>query len=400
MQLEFNADELAFRDEVRAFLDAQLPERLRAGMRATPAIFAHPDIADEWAAILNRQGWLAYHWPREYGGPGWTPVQRYIFEKECALADAPAIPTLGLRLLGPVVYTFGTPEQKARFLPPILTGEHRWCQGFSEPNAGSDLASLRTRAVRQGERYIVNGAKIWTTHAQFANWMFCLARTDAEVKPQRGLSFLLIDMRQPGVRVEPIITLAGDHDVNHVFLTDAVALVADRIADEGQGWTLAKFLLENERGSSCSAPRLQALLAGCRRTLEARGDRTAFGFASLALRLARLEIEVRALEFTELRVLGNLAAGRNPGPQASLINLISADLYQRAEELALQLSGHAGLQLETRRPLYGEHAGGWVHSAEAQMAAPRYLNGRAWSIFGGASEIQRNIIAQTVLGLP
>jgi alkylation response protein AidB-like acyl-CoA dehydrogenase len=399
MELEFSAAELAFRDEVRQFLDAKLPQRLRAGMRATPTIFAQRDIADEWRETLREQGWLTYQWPREYGGPGWSPVQRYIFEKECALADAPALPTMGLRLLAPVVYTFGTPAQKTHFLPRILTGEHRWCQGFSEPNAGSDLANLKTSAVRQGDRYVVNGTKLWTTHAQHSNWMFCLVRTDPQVKPQRGLSFLLIDMNQPGVRVEPIAMLAGDHDVNQVFLSDVTAHVRDRIGEEGQGWTMAKFLLENERGSSCSAPRLQALLATCRRAFDSRADRSAPGSMALASRLARLELEAQALEFTELRVLGNLAAGRNPGPQASVINLISAELYQRAEELALHVFGHAGLQLQTERPLYGKHARHCVHSQEALLAAPRYLNGRAWSIFGGSSEIQRNIIAQTVLGL-
>ena len=317
MDLELSASQEKFREEVRAFLAEKLSPKLRAGARATPTVFAEPDIGLEWQRLLNERGWLAYHWPKEYGGTGWSAVQRYIFEKECALADAPGLPVLGLKLLGPVVYTFGSPEQKRRYLPKILTAENYWCQGFSESGAGSDLASLRTRAEKGTDGYILNGGKIWTTHAHFATHMFCLARTDSGVKAQRGISFLLVDMKDPGVTVRPIIGLAGDHEVNEVFLKNVKVPFADRIGEEGIGWTIAKFLLENERGGSCFAPKLLSDIANLRATA---------GFdphSPLAVKLARIEFEAQALEVTELRILAELEKGEKPGPQTSLIKLIA-----------------------------------------------------------------------------
>ncbi|MGK2287148.1 acyl-CoA dehydrogenase family protein [Pedomonas sp. V897] len=402
MDLQFSAEELAFRDEVRSFLDTHLTERLRSGARASPTVFAEPDIGLEWQRILYAKGWLAYNWPAEYGGPGWTPVQRYIFEMECALAGAPVLPVLGLKLVGPVIYTFGTPEQKQRFLPKLLSGEHYWCQGFSEPGAGSDLANLQTRAEKQGDRYIVNGTKLWTTHAHHANWMFCLARTDPTVKPQRGITFLLIDMNQPGVTVRPIKTLAGDHEVNEVFLDNVVALEADRIGEEGQGWTIAKFLLENERGGSCLAPVLLADLDRIARAAAEEPSGTGgvlLDKPAFAARLARLKLEAEALRLTELRILAELAQGRRPGPQTSLVKAIASSLHQQVDQLAMETWGYAGLQLPEERPLYGNTAPAPVRTKEAQVAAARYLNSRAWTIFGGSNEIQYNIVAKTVLGL-
>jgi alkylation response protein AidB-like acyl-CoA dehydrogenase len=402
MDLDLSPAELAFRDEVRAFVDTSLSDRLRAGAQATPTVFAEPDIGREWQQILYEKGWLAYHWPVEHGGTGWTPTQRYIFEKECALAGAPGLPVLGLKLLAPVLYTFGSPAQKAHYLPRILSCQDYWCQGFSEPGSGSDLASLKTSAVRDGDRYIINGGKIWTTHAHFADHMFCLARTDATVKPQRGISFILIDMRQPGVTVRPIIGLAGDHEVNEVFLDNVEAPVADLVGEEGQGWTIAKFLLENERGGSCHAP---ALLADIGRLREAAtGEPAGFNGALIhdmlfATRLARIEIEVQALEMTELRILADIANGRAPGPQTSVVKLAASSLRQQVDALAMSTFGYAGLQLCTERPLYGNMSTEPVHMKAAQVAAPAYLNSRAWTIFGGSNEIQRGIIAKTVLGL-
>jgi len=391
-----------FRETIREFLSAQLPERLRSGSRATPTVFAEPAIGREWQAILHAKGWLAYHWPREYGGTGWSPVQRYIFEKECALADAPGLPVLGLKLLGPVLYTFGTPEQKAHYLPRILSGEHYWCQGFSEAGAGSDLASLRTRATRDGDHYIVNGSKLWTTHAHFADHIFCLARTDNTVKAQRGISFLLIDMRQPGVSVRPIVTLAGDHEVNEVFF-DAVRVPAvDRVGEEGQGWTIAKFLLENERGGSCHAPRLLADIGRLRAEAESEpgGCGTLLRDDPLFMaELARLELEAQALEVTELRNLEQLGDGKQPGPQSSIVKLVASDLRRAVDALAMNAYAYTGLQLECTRPLYGAQAPSPIYSQAAQVAAPRYLNSQAWAIFGGSNEIQRAIIAKVVLGL-
>lgn len=402
MDLELSHEELAFRDEVRDFLGAHLNDRLRAGARATPTVFAEPDICLEWQRVLHEKGWLGYQWPPRYGGPGWSPVQRYIFEKECALADAPGLPILGLKLLGPVLYTFGNAEQKAYYLPRILSGDHYWCQGFSEPGAGSDLASLKTVAVREGDRYRINGSKIWTTHAHFANHMFCLARTDSQAKPQRGISFILIDMNQPGVTVRPILGLAGDHEVNEVFLDNAEAPIADLIGEEGQGWTIAKFLLENERGGSCHAPRLLADVARLREQARQEPSGDDGGLLNDPLfgtQLARIELEAQALEMTELRILADIAHGRAPGPQTSLVKLVASNLRQAVDALAMKCFGYAGLQLCTERPLYGNSCAEPIHSKAAQLAAPAYLNSRAWTIFGGTNEVQRGIIAKTVLGL-
>lgn len=393
MELDLNDKQQAFRDEVRRFLDESLMPHLRAGTRATPTVFAEPDIGLEWQDILHRRGWLAYNWPREYGGPGWSPVERYIFEKECALADAPGLPGLGLKLLGPVLYTFGSEAQRAHYLPRILTAEHYWCQGFSEPGAGSDLANLRTRAERTADGYVVNGSKLWTTHAHFATHMFCLARTDASVKPQRGISFLLLDMKDPGITVRPIRGLAGDHEVNEVFLKDVSVKACERVGEEGQGWSIAKFLLENERGGSCLAPRLLVDI-GRLRAMDGFDRSSLF-----ALRLAELELEAQALEITELRILAQLERGEKPGPQTSLIKLVASTLRQQIDALTVQSFGYSGLQLTDYRPLYGKSCPDPVLSKDAQIAMPRYLNSRAWSIFGGTNEIQRTIIARSVLQL-
>jgi len=404
MHMGFTSEELAFRDEVRAFLATELPRHLREGARATPSVFVEPDIGDEWQRILHTRGWAGYNWPAEHGGTGWDPVRRYIFEKECALAGAPALSVLGLKLVAPIIIAFGTPEQQQRFLPRILDGSEKWCQGYSEPGAGSDLASLKTRATLSpdGTRYHVTGSKIWTTHAHHADWMFCLARTDPEATPQAGISFLLLPMRQPGVEIRPILTLAGDHEVNQVFLDGAEALVAHRIGREGQGWEIAKYLLENERGGSCAAPRLLADIATLREAAadEPGGVNGPWGHGeTVQLRLARLELEAQALEVTELRILAELKAGRRPGPQTSLVKLVASTLRQKIDELAVDLFGPLGLQLPAERPLYGNSAPEPVGSRAAQLAMPTYLNSRAWTIFGGTNEVQKGIIAKTVLGL-
>ena len=335
-------------------------------------------------------------------GTGWTPTQRYLFDKECAVAGTPALPVLGLKLVGPVICRFGTPEQKARFLPRILSGEDYWCQGYSEPGSGSDLASLKTRAVRDGDRYVVNGSKIWTTHAHHANWIFALVRTDPAAKKQEGISFLLIPMDQPGVSVTPIVTMANDHEVNATFFDNAESGVENLVGAEGQGWTIAKYLLENERGGSCAAPALLAELD--RIELWAAGVASGTNGAMahdpvFAQRIARLRLEAQAFEVTELRILAELAKGRAAGPQTSLVKLIAANLRQSLNRLAVDLFGYDGLQLPTDRPLYGNEAPEPVGSRAAQLALPEYLNGRAWTIFGGSDEVQKTIIAKQVLGL-
>ena len=402
MDLELTPDEARFRDDVRVFLRDHLPGHLRDGARATPAVFAEPDIGREWQRILYGAGWLGYSWPVAHGGTGWTPTQRYVFEKECALASAPGLPVLGLKLLAPVLWTFGSEAQKAHYLPRILSCEDYWCQGFSEPGAGSDLASLKTSAVRDGDRYILNGQKIWQTHAHFADHMFCLARTDAGVKPQAGISFFLVDMAQPGVRVRPILGMAGDHEVNEVFLDDVIVPASDLVGGEGEGWAIAKFLLENERGGSCHAPTLLAAIAWVRD--EAGKEPAGYNGALIhdayfTRALAHIELEVQALEVTELRILSEIAQGRPPGPQTSLVKMVASTLRQEIDALAMRTFGYAGLQLTEVRPLYGDACPEPVRSKAAQVAAPAYLNSRAWTIFGGSNEVQKNIIAKTVLGL-
>jgi len=307
-----------------------------------------------------------------------------------------------LKLLAPVLHAYGTAAQQSFYLPKILTGEHYWCQGFSEASSGSDLASLRTRATKENGGYVLNGSKLWTTHAHFADHMFCLARTDGSVKPQRGISFFLVDMRQPGVRVRPIRTLAGDHEVNEVFLDNVRVPESDLVGAEGEGWSVAKFLLENERGGSCHAPRLLADIARLRG--EAASEPAGDGFALLndplfAAQLGRLELEAQALEITELRNLEQLGLGQRPGPQSSIVKLVASDLRRQLDALAVSVFGYVGMQLEVQRPLYGKDGPEPIHTQSAQVATPRYLNSQAWAIFGGSNEIQRTIIAKTVLML-
>ncbi len=402
MDMTFSPEDIAFREEVRGFLADKLPDRLKDGARRTPGVFVEPDIGMEWHRILAEKGWVAPHWPKEDGGTGWTPTQKFIFEKECALAGAPALAILGLRLVGPVICAFGTPEQKARFLPRILSGEDYWCQGYSEPGSGSDLASLKTSARLDGDEYVVNGSKIWTTHAHHANWIFALVRTDATGKKQAGITFLLLPMDQDGVEVTPIHSMSGDHEVNAVFFSDARTSVDNRIGEEGNGWSIAKFLLENERGGSCFAPRLIQSID----RLEALAEEQPSGVngamahdARFRDRLSRARLEAEALEFTELRILAELAKGRSPGPQTSLVKLLGSNIGQEIDTLRLELLGTDALQLPLERPLYGNEAPEPVGSEMAQTSMGRYLNNRAATIFGGSDEVQKNIIAKTVLGL-
>jgi alkylation response protein AidB-like acyl-CoA dehydrogenase len=402
MNIDLSPEDAAFRQEVRTFLRGSLPAALKEGAAATPSVFVEPDIGQAWNAVLNEKGWLGYQWPVQHGGTGWTPLQRYLFEKECALAGAPMLTVLGLKLLAPVIWTFGTERQKAFYLPRILSGEDYWCQGFSEPGSGSDLASLRTRAVRDGDSFIVNGSKIWTTHAHHANRMFTLVRTDPEVKKQAGISFLLIDLDTPGVSVRPILTVAGDHEVNQVFLEDVVVPAENLVGEEGQGWAIAKFLLENERGGSCHAPKLGHDLDQIEDAAQGESDGKGGRLSDQAdwrRRVARARLGVDALEMIELKIVSEIAGGKPPGPQTSLTKLLASNLRQEIDLLAVDLYGAAGLQLDTTRPLYGENAPEPIHSKGAQLAAPRYLNSRAWTIFGGTNEVQSTIIARSVLGL-
>ncbi|MGF7155620.1 acyl-CoA dehydrogenase family protein [Novosphingobium gossypii] len=402
MDIDLSPADAAFREEVRNFLRDHLPAEVKDGAAATPSVFVEPEIGQAWNAVLHAKGWLGYQWPVEHGGTGWTPLQRYLFEKECAAAGAPNLTVLGLKLLAPVIYNFGTEAQKAQVLPRILSGEDYWCQGFSEPGAGSDLASLKTRAVREGDHYRVTGSKIWTTHAHHANRMFTLVRTNTEVKKQAGISFLLIDLASPGVSVRPILTNAGDHEVNQVFLEDVLVPAENLVGGEGDGWTIAKFLLENERGGSCHAPKLgydlDQIEQAARQESDGKGGILAEQI-DWRRRVARARLAVNALEMIELKIISEIAKGRKPGPQTSLTKLLASNLRQEIDLLAVDLYGPAGLQLETARPLYGDNAPTAVHSRAAQVASARYLNSRAWTIFGGTNEVQSTIIARSVLGL-
>jgi len=402
MGMQFSDADIRFRDEVRDFLDTHLTEQIREGSRATPSVFVEPDIAMHWQRILHEKGWLVYHWPEAYGGLRWSPVQKYIFERECALADAPVLPVLGLKLLGPVICEFGSAEQKVKILPRIQTAEDYWCQGFSEPGSGSDLASLKTSAVFKDGNYVVNGSKLWTTHAHHATHCFALVKTNTEVKPQKGISFLLIDMDQPGVKVSSIESMSGDHEVNQVFFDDALAGPENLVGEEGEGWTIAKFLLQNERGGGCYAPKLIAELKSiyARACITRNGDQgTMNDNVDFLKRYKTIMLEAQGLETTELRILADLAQGRPLGPNSSIMKLIGSNLRQQVDSLALSLAGYSGLNLETSRPLYGNEKPPLIDDEFAQLAAPAYLNGRAWTIFGGTNEVQRTIIAKTVLGL-
>jgi alkylation response protein AidB-like acyl-CoA dehydrogenase len=394
MNLDHSPQDSAFRDEVRTFLDESLTPLLReAGSRVT-SVFVDKQFSLPWQKILHARGWAAPSWPKEHGGPGWTDVQRYIFAAECARAGAPSLAPMGLRMVGPCIMRYGTPEQKAHYLPRILSGEDYWCQGYSEPGSGSDLASLQLRAVRDGADYVLNGTKIWTTHAHWANRMFCLVRTRSDGKPQAGITFLLLDMASPGITVKPIITLAGEHEVNQVFFDDVAVPVANRLGEENDGWTVAKYLLEFERGGG-SSPGLNASIAKLRAMAGAEGIGEDETFRA---KLADAEIWVLAIETTEHRVLSALASGNNPGPFSSMLKSQGTEAMQRLDELAIEAAGWYAMvnQPEARKPGANVAPVGPAHSL---LAMPRYLNNRAGSIYGGSNEIQRDIMARLVLGL-
>ena len=396
MDLDFTPKERAFRKEVRAFIKDNLPPAL-ARKVARGGHLAKDDYVT-WQKILYRRGWAAPTWPKEYGGPGWTPAQRYIFDEECSAADAPYLSPFGFNMVGPVIYTFGSPEQKAKYLPRILSSDDWWCQGYSEPGSGSDLASLKTRAVRDGDHYRVTGHKIWTTQAHFANRMFCLVRTDPNAKPQEGISFLLIDMEQPGVTVRPIITIDEGHSVNEVFLDDVKVPVGDLVGKEGKGWTYAKFLLGNERTLIAEVARSKQRLRRLKEiaAAERAGGKPLLQDPHFRRKLAGIEVELTALEYTNLRVLAEEAAGQGPGPVSSVLKIRGSEIQQGLSELACEALGYYALAYEhmpegTNVPPVGpDYAAGVMGG---------FLYGRATTIYGGSNEIQRNVIAKMVLGL-
>ena len=385
-----------FRDEVRSFLDAGLTPQLREWNSRQAGVFAEGELCRIWHTILHEKGWAAPAWPVEHGGPGWTPMQRFIFADECARAGAPSLPAMGLQMCGPVLMRYGTPEQKAFFLPRMLSGEHYWCQGYSEPQSGSDLASLQMRAVRDGDDYVVTGSKIWTTHAQHANWMFLLVRTSTEGKPQAGISFLLTQMDAPGITVRPIISISGEHEVNQVFFDDVRIPVANRVGEENQGWTVAKHLLEFERGAGAAANRLKVELRGARKIADVEGWWAEDG--DFRRRWMELEIELQALEFAERGVAAALSAGRRVGDAvASRLKLTVSTLQQRIMELGMGALGDYACA--DQRPAMGMAANSPpVGPDYALTPTAKYLNSRAATIYGGSQEIQHNILARIILG--
>ncbi|WP_020655252.1 acyl-CoA dehydrogenase family protein [Massilia niastensis] len=392
MHLDLSPADLAFRDEVRAFLNENLSPELRRGQRYTTGIYPEPEISGPWQQALRRKGWLVPMWQEEWGGTGWSAAQRFIFESECTLAGAPLVHPMGVRLVGPVIQRFGTAEQKRHYLPRILDGQDYWCQGFSEPGSGSDLASLKMAAVPDGEDYVLNGSKIWTTHAHHANMMFALVRTSTEGKRQDGISFLLIDMDTPGIEVHPIPTIAGDHDVNQVFFTDVRVPKANRIGAENAGWECAKYLLEFERGGGIFSGRLRSQL---KRIGDAIDELRAGGIdvradPRLVARFGEVCADLDSFEMFELRVMGGLEPGQNPGPVSSILKLRASRMKQAVAGLGVEVLGPQALHW-SEAPGQGDSL--------LPLLVPDALNSRSFTIFGGASEVQLTIIAKSVVGV-
>lgn len=391
MELNYSKEELAFRDEVRQLLRDELTPEIIAGNKNTTTALGNNDAAMAWQAILNSRGWAGVAWPKEFGGTGWSSNQRYIFNSECERAGAPKLIPLGLRMLAPVLFKYGTKEQQDHYLPKMLSAEHYWCQGYSEPGSGSDLASLKTRAERDGDFYVVNGTKIWTTNAHHADHIFCLVKTNPDVKPQAGISFLLIEMNTPGISVEPIITMAGDHEVNQVFFDNVRVPISNIVGPENDGWKVAKYLLEFERGGSSVATRLHVDMAELKMLL----DRVE-GEDALKGRAKEIGIKISALSQMETDMQSKIARGEKPGAGSSLMKIMASTLGQEISTIKMEAIGnyslpHNNLLLLNKEVTIGE--------PEHQTISAGYLNDRASTVFGGAREVQKNIIAKSVLGL-
>ncbi|MGQ0583961.1 MAG: acyl-CoA dehydrogenase family protein [Reyranella sp.] len=387
MNLALKPEHKAFADEVRDFarknLSPATKEKTFSGK--------HYDRADHmvWQQALGKKGWLAYTWPKKFGGPGWDVTQRFLFENVLAEEGAPRILPFGPKMVGPVIYTFGNEEQKARFLPGIRSSTVSWCQGYSEPGAGSDLANLRTKAERDGDHYIVNGQKTWTSYAHWGDWIFCLVRTGASAKPQEGISFLLIDMKTPGVTVRPIVMLDGAHAVNDVFLDNVKVPVANLIGKENEGWTCAKFLLANERLGIAEVPSSKRGVSMLR---------TISDDPSMAEKIADVDLQVQALEMSELRALSTMALGGAPGPEASILKVRGSEIQQRIAELAMEACGEYAAPYQPGM-LFQDTNETPIGPDHAPPAAPRYFNMRKTTIYGGSTEVQKNIVSKAILGL-
>ena len=397
MELILSPEEEKFRDEVREFVSEEVSEEIR---RKTMTGFRlNKEDHESWQRKLHSKGWMAPGWPAEYGGTGWTPMQKHIFEEECAAAGAPPVIAFGVTMVAPVIMAFGNQEQKDYYLPRILRSDDWWCQGYSEPGSGSDLASLRTKAVLKGDHYIVNGQKTWTTMAQHANLMFCLVRTSDEGKRQEGISFLLIDMEQPGVTVQPIKTIDGSVEINNVFLEDVKVPVANRVGEENKGWTYAKYLLGHERTSIAAVGRSKAQLKRLKTiaSVEEQDGKPLINDPTFKEKIADIEISLLALESLVLRVLSDESAGKGPGPEASFLKIRGTEVQQGITELLIEAIGNYAHPFvpESMETGWNENPIGPEHAASI---APHYFNWRKASIYGGSNEIQKNIIAKEVLG--
>ena len=398
MDLSFTAEEQRFRTEVRSFIDANLPAEIRAKVLGGKHV--SKDDFVRWHKTLYQNGWSTPNWPTEFGGPGWNAAQQHIFDVECADAGAPPLMPFGIRMVAPVIMAFGNRAQQDRFLPRIRSGEHWWAQGYSEPGSGSDLASLRMRAERRGDVYVCNGQKTWTTLAQYADWIFCLVRTATDRRPQQGISFLLIDMKSPGVTVRPIVTIDGDAEVNEVWFEDVEVPVDNRVGEENQGWTYAKYLLGHERTGNAG-------IGMCKRWLKAlkhiasrqrAGGRLLIDDPRFRDHIAQVEIELMALEITTMRVIAMELANQKPGPEASMLKVQGTEIQQTLTELQMLALGPQALPYQPQA-LEAGYSGPLSGPDYAVPLTGRYLNHRKASIYAGSNEIQRNIIAKHMLGL-
>lgn len=398
MDLSFTGEDLTFRNEVRDFVRDSLPGDIRDAVLSNGRLGKEDQI--RWHKILFEKGWVAPAWSVEYGGCGWSATQRYIFSTEMALAGAPDLLPFGLNMVGPVIYTFGNDTQKEQHLPGILEGDVWWCQGYSEPGSGSDLASLKTSAVSDGDDYIVNGTKIWTTGAHIADWIFCLVRTDSSGKKQEGISFLLIDMATPGIEVTPIIAIDGSHSVNQVFFTDVRVPKTNLIGEEGKGWTYAKFLLVNERNSIAQVGSKKRTLDKIKKIAAATqmDGQTLADSPSYRIRIAQAEIELMALEYSELRYLSGQKSDHAPGAEASMMKVRATELQQSMSSLFIEIAGYYGLPYEEFRDQFGSNEPP-VGPREADGSMAHHLYGRAATIYGGSNEIQKDVISKLLIGL-
>ena len=397
MELILSLEEEKFRNEVREFVLKEVSEDIRR--KTITGFRLNKEDHESWQRKLYAKGWMAPGWPSEYGGTGWTPMQKHIFEEECAAAGAPPVIAFGVTMVAPVIMAFGNQEQKDYYLPRILRSDDWWCQGYSEPGSGSDLASLRTKAVLKEDHYIVNGQKTWTTMAQHANLMFCLVRTSDEGKRQEGISFLLIDMEQPGVTVQPIKTIDGSVEINNVFLEDVKVPVANLIGEEHKGWTYAKYLLGHERTSIAAVGRSKAQLKRLKTiaSAEEQDGKPLIDDLTFKEKIADIEISLLALESLVLRVLSDESAGKGPGPEASFLKIRGTEVQQGITELLIEAIGNYAHPFvpESMETGWNENPIGPDHAASI---APHYFNWRKASIYGGSNEIQKNIIAKAVLG--